>query len=107
MIPGLDKLCMLKDFLHILRRCDMGNLSLLPENPIWTTGNAISIWLTTCIILLFDISELLYNPNHKGNKNSTQGQVKLTAWQHFSFPCPLAANKSRAKMGLVLGYEKK
>lgn len=33
--------------------------------------------------------------------------ISLAAWQHFSYPFPLDANKSRAEMGLVLvGYEK-
>lgn len=69
------------DFLHILQRCDIFAICLrlcFPENRVCSTGNSISIWLQLPELFLLGISELLYNRNHKGNKNSTQGQVNLT-----------------------------
>lgn len=73
--------CVCVDFLHILQRCDIFAICLrlcFPENRVCSTGNSISIWLQLPELFLLGISELLYNRNHKGNKNSTQGQVNLT-----------------------------
>lgn len=83
--------CVCVDFLHILQRCDIFAICLrlcFPENHVCTTGNSISIWLQLPELFLHGISELLYNRNHKGNKNSIQGQNESHWPPGNTFPTP-------------------